>query len=436
MEILFLSHRMPYPPNKGDKIRSHAMIRHLAKHHTVHLACFVDDPNDWTHTDTVRRLVGGECLFVPLKPVTKWLRAASALLTGQPITTAYFGSPKIAHWVRGLVARRTIDRAIVYSTAMAPYILNRSGFDPAQVVFDMQDIDSDKWRQYSIDASFLRRWIFSREAKKLLRLERDAAAKFGVTTLVTGYEATSFAKLAPESANRICALDHGVDLQSIEDSFANPFLPGECPIVMTGRMDYRPNFDGAYWFATEVMPHVVRVLPNARFYIVGANPKPLLRKVVGSHVVLVGQVDDVRPYVQCAAVAVAPLKIARGVQNKVLEAMAMQKPVIATPEAARALAVTSGVELWVERDPVRFAAAVVAATSSEDRELVARNGRKYVERNHDWHKNLIALDGMLAQLGDGPWTGGNDAPRETNGEASHQQRRHETALAPLVGAQP
>ena len=180
MEILFLSHRMPYPPNKGDKICSHAMIRHLAKHHTVHLACFVDDPNDWTHTDTVRRQVGGECLFVPLRPATKWFRAASALLTGQPMTTAYFGSPKMARWVRSLVARRSIDRAIVYSTAMAPYILNTSGFDPTRVIFDMQDIDSDKWRQYSLDASLLKRWIFRREAKVLLRLERDAAAKFGV----------------------------------------------------------------------------------------------------------------------------------------------------------------------------------------------------------------------------------------------------------------
>ena len=318
MEILFLSHRMPYPPNKGDKIRSHAMIRHLAKHHTVHLACFVDDPNDWTHTDTVRRQVGGECLFVPLRPATKWSRAASALLTGHPMTTAYFGSPKMARWVRSLVARRTIDRAIVYSTAMAPYILNTSGFDPARVIFDMQDIDSDKWRQYSLDASLLKRWIFRREAKVLLRLERDAAAQFGVTTLVTGYEAETFATLAPESAKRICALNHGVDLQSLKDCFANPFPPGDCPIVMTGRMDYRPNFDGAHWFATEVMPHIARALPNARFYIVGANPKPSLRQVVGPHVVLVGHVDDIRPYVQHAAVAVAPAEdSARGAKQSV-----------------------------------------------------------------------------------------------------------------------
>jgi sugar transferase (PEP-CTERM/EpsH1 system associated) len=363
----------------------------------------------------------------------KWLRAASALVMGRPITTAYFGSPAIARWVKALVKSRPIDRAIVYSTAMAPYILDSSGFDPARVVFDMQDVDSDKWRQYAATARWPERWIFQREAKKLLDLERLSAAKFGVTTLVSSHEAASFCGMAPESASRICALNHGVELHGTPGGLSNPFPPGEIPIVMTGRMDYRPNADGAAWFANEVMPHIVPALPHARFYIVGANPVRSLRRLAGPRIVVTGQVDDVRPYVWHAAVAVAPLKMARGVQNKVLEAMAMLKPMIATPEATRALAVTSGVELWIESTPLRFAAAVVHAMSAENREEVALRGREYVERNYDWQKNLTALDDMLAQLGNRPT---QDAPlRDANAAAGEEQARHRfgTSRASLAG---
>ena len=423
MEILFLTHRIPYPPNKGDKIRSHAMISHLAKRHRVHLACFVDDPRDFEHVDHVRRMVGGECLFVPLKPVTKWIGAASALATGQSITTAYFGSRAITQWVKSLVQTRPIDRTIVFSTAMAPYILDGSGFDPALTLFDMLDVDSDKWRQYAEPASPAERWIFRREARKLLQLERAAAAEFGITTVVSEYEAASFAEMAPESRKRIRALGNGVELQIDKNSFSNPFAPDEIPIVMTGWMDYRPNSDGAAWFATEIMPQIARSLPRARFHIVGANPGASLRKVVGSRTVFSGRVDDVRPYLRHAAAVVAPLRIARGVQNKVLEAMAMQKPVIATEEATRALSVTSEIELWIENDPLRFAAAVIAATAGENSERVARNGRKYVERHHDWNQILSTLDEILACLE--KRTEGDKRPRPLTAAAGSQQRNRQ-----------
>jgi sugar transferase (PEP-CTERM/EpsH1 system associated) len=401
MEILFLTHRIPYPPNKGDKVRSYAMIRHLAKHHTVHLACFIDDPHDLRYVDVVRELTGGDCLFIPLKPVTKWLRAGSALLAGQPITTAYFGSTAISRWAREHLASGRIDRVIVFGSAMAPYVLGAAELDPSRVFFDMLDVDSDKWRQYAAQAPAVYRQIYDREAEKLLEIERAAAAAFGVTTLVSPYEAATFRELAPESANRVQSLGNGVDLEPykpVAADFLNPYPQNQVPIVMTGWMDYRANVDGALWFATKVMPHISPLLPDACFYIVGGNPVRALRNVAGSRTVLTGRVDDVRPYLHHAAVAVAPLRIARGVQNKVLEAMAMRKPVVATPQATRALSVTSGVELWIESEPARFAAAVVAAVLGKDSEQIARNGRSYVEQNHDWQHILATFDEMLAQL--------------------------------------
>ena len=401
MEILFLCHRIPYPPDKGDKIRSHAILTYLAKRHKVHLACFVDDPADFAHTETVRRIAGGECLFVPLKPAAKWFRAARALLTGEPITTAYFGSAAIASWVNTIVATRALKGAVVFSSAMAPYLMDTPGFDPAHAVLDLVDVDSDKWRQYAAAAHGLERWIFGREASLLLRFERAAARRFGATILVSPFEAQSFAAMAPESAERIVSIANGVDLKRFSPgNFANPFAPGEIPVVMTGRMDYRPNADGAKWFAEEVMPLIMRSVDQARFYAVGSNPPSALSALAGPNVVITGITDDVRPYIQHATAIVAPLRIARGVQNKVLEAMAMARPVVATPEATRALGVMAGVDLWVESDPAKFATAVIAAIQGSDRARVAISGRTYVERQHNWERNLAALDDLLTQLND------------------------------------
>jgi glycosyltransferase involved in cell wall biosynthesis len=164
-------------------------------------------------------------------------------------------------------------------------------------------------------------------------------------------------------------------------------------------MDYRPNVDGAEWFFREVLPLLAKDLPQAKFYVVGAKPSRSLSAMAGSNFVVTGQVEDVRPYLQHAAVIVAPLKIARGVQNKVLEAMAMAKPVVATSEATRALAVTSGIHLWIEDTPQKFANAVIAAIGGQDRFHVARSARNYVERHHDWERNLDELDALLAGAG-------------------------------------
>jgi glycosyltransferase involved in cell wall biosynthesis len=203
--------------------------------------------------------------------------------------------------------------------------------------------------------------------------------------------------MVPEAASRISALSNGVDSEYFAPGiFHNPFPDGEVPIVMTGRMDYRANVDGAQWFLRDVMPLVAKELPLARFYVVGANPAPALRALSGSNIVVTGQVADVRPYLQHAAAVVAPLRIARGVQNKVLEAMAMVKPVVATRAATRALAVVSGVHVWIEDEPARFASAVIAAVTGEDRFHVARSARNYVERHHNWANNLATLDDLLA----------------------------------------
>jgi sugar transferase (PEP-CTERM/EpsH1 system associated) len=381
---LFLCHRLPYPPNKGDKIRSYALLRHLARRGPVHLACFVDDADDLQYLDKVRELAGGRCYFERLGAGAKAWRSLTGLLTGKPLTTACFGSGRLQAWVNQSLRGKPIDDVVVFGSAMAPYLL-AAPVAPRRVMFDMVDIDSDKWRQYAARSRGGVKWIYAREAEKLEALECLAADAFGHTLLASDFEADTFKAIAPASAGKITGLTNGVDLERFSPGqFNNPFSPDEQPIVMTGRMDYRPNYEGALWFAREVFPQVRKFIPNAQVHFVGSGPPAELREAAGPGIVVTGAVADVRPYIQFARAVIAPLHIARGIQNKVLEAMAMTKPVVATHDATRSLGVQAGHHLWVENEPRRFANAVVEALQGPDRDTLARNARNYVEIHHDW----------------------------------------------------
>jgi sugar transferase (PEP-CTERM/EpsH1 system associated) len=394
MNILFLCHRIPFPPDKGDKIRAYHMLAHLAKEHTVHLGTFVDDRADMRHAETLRRMIRGECLLVPLGAAAR-MKMAAAFARGAPLSASYFASGRLARWVDQILRKHNIGRAIVFSTAMAPYLLARRDFDPARVIFDMVDVDSDKWRQYAGAAKGLRAWIYRREMRTLLALERNAAFAFGATLLVSRHETETFAQLAPESCVRLHSVPNGVDLEFFRPDrvYPNPFGANEMPIVMTGTMDYRPNTEGAIWLAQSVLPLICAARPEARLYVVGARPSASVKSLAASNVVITGKVDDVRPYLAHAGVVVAPLKLARGLQNKVLEGMAMARPVIATSPAVQALNVSSGKELWIADEPADFAQTVIGALGGPA--AIAVNGRHYVEQNHDWTRNLAALDCLL-----------------------------------------
>ncbi len=393
MNVLFLCHRIPYPPDKGEKIRAFNILKHLARRHTVHLAAFVDDPADLAHGEALRQFVSGEMLLLPLSRTVARLRMGLALVAGTPLTTSYFAAAKLDRWIGGVVKRHAIDRAVLFSSAMAPFLLGRRDIDPANVVLDMVDVDSDKWRQYAATARGPRQWIYAREAKTLLHLERRAACAFGATLLVSPFEVRSFEEFVPEAHGRVHSVANGVDL-SLSVTGTNPYSGDEIPLVMVGTMDYWPNVEGAQWFADAVLPLVRKVLPRAHFYIVGAKPAAALQ-APRDGVTVTGRVDDVRPYVAHAAAVVAPLRLARGVQNKVLEGLALTKPVVATGAASRGLDVVPGRDLWVADAAEAFADAVIAAATGPDRDRIAANGHALVVRDYDWAMTLGALDRIL-----------------------------------------
>jgi sugar transferase (PEP-CTERM/EpsH1 system associated) len=246
----------------------------------------------------------------------------------------------------------------------------------------------------------VRKWLYGREANTLLKVERAASALFGKTLLVSEFEAHTFRLLAPESARKIDTLTNGVDLSYFAPgNFSNPFSPDETPIVMTGHMAYRPNYEGAMWFIKEIFPRLKRAVPGISAYFVGSSPPAALQALAAADIVVTGRVPDVRPYLRFASTVIAPLRIARGVQNKVLEAMAMEKPVVATLEATRGLAVQSGVHLWVANEPNEFVDAVVSALKGRDRETISQAARSYVIKNHNWETVLSKFDADLELVG-------------------------------------
>jgi sugar transferase (PEP-CTERM/EpsH1 system associated) len=384
--LLYLVHRMPYPPNKGDKIRSYHLLRYLSRHYRVYLGTFADMEGDAASAHHLRELCA-EVKVIPLSPMLARARCMSSLLRGEPLTLAWYRSAAMQRWVAQTIAARGIEKAVCFSSAMTLY-LDRPG-GPA-LVADFCDVDSDKWAQYAEGRGWPASVVFSREARTLLAFERRIAAKASACTFVTQAEVELFASLAPECAGRLHAIGNGVDT----DYFApradrtSPYGPNEKAIVFTGAMDYWPNIDAVTWFARKAMPQIAETEPGARFYVVGMNPAPAVTALSGPNVVVTGRVADTRPFLQHARVAVAPLRVARGVQNKVFEAMAMARPVVVSATVAQGLEAAPLVEFDVAHDSREFAHKVLALVDPYRSEEMGRQARRRVVSDYGWDARL------------------------------------------------
>jgi sugar transferase (PEP-CTERM/EpsH1 system associated) len=388
MRILMLAHRIPYPPSTGDKIRAYHILRHLAGRHTVTLACLGDEREPVT-AETLRALVSD--LLVDDRPrQRRAVRSLWTLARGGSATVGYFDSPALHARLARRAAERPFDLVYVSSSSMAPYARHGGG---APVIVDFVDIDSDKWRQYARTLPLHRSWLYRLEARRL-QVEEVRAARRAVRSLVvTRAEAELLMGLAPGAD--IAVVRNGVDLDYFRPA---PGEPAAAPvIVFTGAMDYLPNADAALYFAERIFPRVREAAPAARFVIVGKKPTSAVRRLADRPgVVVTGTVADVRPYLRQAAVAVAPLRIARGVQNKVLEAMATGVPVVATSVAHRGLDAVPGCHLLVEDEPARFAEAVIWLLATPvHRAILGAAARRFVEQHHSWAVVCAAVERIV-----------------------------------------
>jgi sugar transferase (PEP-CTERM/EpsH1 system associated) len=391
--LLYLVHRIPYPPNKGDKIRSYHLLKHLASRYEVHLGAFVDDENDWRYEDEVKRLCKSCCL-VPMNPKNAKLKSLTGLLKNEALTLPYYRSGKLDDWVRRTMDEKRISRIVVFSSAMAQFVEDAD----ATRIMDFVDVDSDKWSQYADAKSWPLNWLYRREGRLLLDFEKKIAESFDASFFVSPHEAELFRRLSPAAKNNIHHYSNGVDAEyfSPDRDYAYPYAKGEEVLVFTGAMDYWPNVDAVTWFAQDIFPKILKQRPNTRFFIVGSNPAKQvtqLGKIQG--VTVTGRVDDVRPYLAHARLAVAPLRVARGVQNKVLEAMSMARHVIATGQAMEGIEATAG--CYTANDADEFASLALQHLDSGKNPA----GRDAILASYDWEKNLSAIDVFLENSSEG-----------------------------------
>ena len=392
--ILYLVHRLPYPPNKGDKVRSYNLLKHLLKKHQVFLGTFIDDPEDAAHIPMLQGMCAG--LHVArIDPRLAKIRSLNGLLAGEPLTLRYYRDAGLQNWVDDTCRFQKIDAAVVFSSAMAQYI---EGKQRMPVLIDFVDVDSAKWTQYAPKHRWPLSWIYRREGRLLLNYERHMAARAARSFLVTDAEVDLFRKLAPECSVRVEAMCNGVDA----DYFApaadrpSPFAADEETVVFTGAMDYWPNIDAVTWFVSEMLPPLLQRRPKLRFYIVGRSPPPEVEALAGEHVVVTSTVPDVRPYLQHAGVVVAPLRVARGIQNKILEAMAMERPVIAASECAGPVDATPGSELLTADSAEEFVSAIdTQLANPSSAAAIGRAARARVIARYSWEAHMSRIDPYL-----------------------------------------
>jgi sugar transferase (PEP-CTERM/EpsH1 system associated) len=393
-DLLYLVHRIPYPPNKGDKIRSYHILRHLSERFRVHLGTFIDDDNDWQYVAQLNSLCASSHIL-PLRPGYAKLTSLYGLLSGEPLSVRYSRNRSMQGWVNQAICNHAIRKVLVYSSAMAQYV-------PADMeglkLIDFVDVDSDKWRQYASGKHWPLSWIYQREGRTLLQYDRNVAKNFQQSFFVSEAESALFKNLAPESHDRIHFFNNGVDTEyfSPDREYRNPYRIDGPVLVFTGVMDYWANVDAVTWFARSVFPLIRTAVPNARFYIVGSrptNPVKALEKIAG--VSVTGRVDDIRPYLFHAALSVAPLRIARGIQNKVLEAMAMNKPILATSPAMEGIPLSDPVEITVSDDPQCLADQAVRILKESSDRSNRRTNTEFVLMNYSWSSNLKKLDTFL-----------------------------------------
>ena len=394
--VLFLSHRIPYPPNKGDKIRSWHTLNHLLENHTVHVGFFVDDVEDMKHVSFLEE----QCASVTWKycsPKAQKLAALRGLLNGTSLTENAYPSNRLRKEVVAIIEQQEIDLVYLYSAASWTFLSRVNSF-PA-IVTDMVDVDSAKWQAYAKEGGFPRSFIYAREGRKLQRFESLVAHGSCATLLASEDEAAFFrSRVDVEDAKSVAGVANGVDVSA--------FLPDNYPknieiadrIIFTGAMDYAPNVQAVTWFADRVFPILKKKKPTMEFVIAGRPVATAVQKLdERTGISVLGAVDDMAQEIAKSAIVVAPLQTARGIQNKVLEGMAMAKPVVCTSLANEGINARNGTETVVaDTAEATIEAIIDLLESSEKRTRLGSAARAFVSESFGWEAAQNKIDKIIA----------------------------------------
>ena len=395
-DILFLAHRVPFPPDRGDKIRSHHLLKGLAKLGRVHVGTFAETDQDREQETSLAEIAASYCLPTRSKSLPR--AGMEALLGKSAVSQTAFFDAELAKWIGDTLAEHPIDTIFVFSGQMGQYIPSEFA---GRVVVDLCDVDSEKFATYAQESGFPRSLLYRREAALLSAEEVRLARSADTTLLISEKEADILrARRGAERAD-IRALGNGVDTDFFDPAATDPHpaLAGEGHhLVFTGQMDYPPNIAAVERFARRILPNIRERLA-AQFHIVGRAPTPEVVKLAEIEGVTVwGEVPDVRPFLRSADAVVAPLLLARGVQNKVLEAMAMVCPVLASEEAATGIDATDGQHWRICRDDQAFECAILdLASDSKRAKDMGRAARRFVVENMSWEAVEAGLADILGR---------------------------------------
>jgi sugar transferase (PEP-CTERM/EpsH1 system associated) len=402
-EVLFLSHRVPFPPNRGDKIRSHHVLRHLASLVPVHVATFADDTADMAQEPELAGVAASHCLIQRRKSLVR--AGLEAVALGQPVSLTAFQDGELAAYVRKVLAEHPIGTIYAFSGQMGQYIPDSF---KGRVIYDFVDVDSAKFEAYAEAGRGPRSWIDAREGRLLSAEEARLARRSDVSLLVSNEEAALFrARLLPQDRLEcdVRALRNGIDSTFFDPGTCDPAsVMLECSgprLIFTGQMDYAPNVAAAHRVIDRLLPAIRQRIPDASFHVVGRNPPAALRALHGNNGAYVwGAVDDMRCFLAAADLGLVPLELARGVQNKVLEAMAMRLPVVLTAEAATGIGGSDGHHYAVGHDDADLVGQVCALLSNAPRrQSIGSAARHFVVDKLSWQATLAPLAAMLGLPG-------------------------------------
>jgi sugar transferase (PEP-CTERM/EpsH1 system associated) len=390
MKILYVCHRFPFPPKRGGKIRPFNMIRHLHEQgHQVTVASHVRSPAEAREGKGLE----AHCTRVLSGRIDRTAAVGRMLLrlpTTTPSSMGYFYSPELARQIRDTLATESFDLIFVHCSSVAQYVEQVKGVPK---ILDFGDMDSQKWLEYARHRTFpftLGYWL---EGTKLCREEKRLATRFDLCTATTRGELDTLDSYRTGTASGW--FPNGVDAEFFSP---DPLATDEDLICFVGRMDYYPNQQAMFDFCRDVWPGLQSLRPATRLAIVGADPSPAVQRLARlDGVTVTGSVPDVRPHVRSAVLTVAPLSIARGTQNKILESMAMGVPVVCSPMAARGVDAVPGEHLLVADSPTEYRETILSLLENPAlRARFASDGRERVLTHHDWAASMRRLDALIA----------------------------------------
>jgi len=379
MKVLYLAHSCPYPPNKGDRIRNFHILKYLSSRYAVTLIYPSFSRKDVDSIESLKQYCQA-VKTVELSPLLGKLKCCLSVLGKRPLTNSYFYSGRL----KRLIAGEEFDLVVVDCSSMAPYV-----FDSRKPkIIDFVDVDSDKWQLYAKMTTFPKSLIYDLEYRRLREFEAELIRRFDASIVVSEKERA----LLP-STDRLVVVPNGIDLEF----FAPRRSQSKDTLIFSGAMDYFPNIDGILYFHGAILPLIKREIPSVRFIISGMSPSSSIKRLEGDGTVVTGYVPDMRDYLSSASVCVVPLRLAKGIQNKILEAMAMEIPVVATSVANNGIGATDGREIMIADDPQAFARSVMELLADVKlRDSLVANARLFVEKHYSWNRNLQRVDEAVA----------------------------------------